>query len=1068
MFPSTCRSAHASRRWWLAWLAAVTISVAVPTTVAAERLPLRSYTTADGLAHDRVAKIVRDSRGFLWFCTAGGLSRFDGRTFVSYSVEDGLPIHTLNDLLETPEGSYWIATNGAGVVRYDPAAQPSGRADAPGTAKRFTVFSVGGGPATDRVNVVYRERSGRLWLGTDAGLFNVEGDPSSPTFRAVPLNLAAHPDHLLQIWALLEDPDGGLWIGTSAGLIRRWPDGRAIVHRVRTAHGTDHVLALVMDSDRQLWIGHEAGLLIAPARLLDGGTLRRGALWSTVQRPVTRARIASVLKSSDGIVWAGGDAGVYAFAARRGAMAADRVMEYGAADGLEGIDFRVWAEDVHGNIWIATLASGAIRIARGGLTTYTTSDGLDHDAVGALFEARSGELCAVSRGSRINVFDGRRFHTIVPRLPLGHARAEPRYALALHDRAGEWWIPSGSTLYRFPAVRPARLAATRPSAVYSLGGGSGARGIFRLFVDWRGDVWIARRVPSPEVLARLERANGTLHRYTERDGLPLSTVTAFAEDQDRNLWIGFWDGGLVRYRDGRFTTVTSGSVSALHVDRANRLWCATADGLIRMDNLSADSPRELRYTTKDGLSNSAVVTITEDASGRVFIGTRRGVDRLDPESGRIRHFTTADGLAALETRAAYRDRGGTLWFATGRGLSRLVPGPAPPPAPAPVALLQSVRIDGVWQPVPDLGSAAVGPLTAGSPDSRVEIEFVALSFRPGETLKYQYRLDDAEPWSRPNEQPSVTFPRLSPGTYRFSVRATAAGAASGAPAVLTFTIPPPMWARWWFLAAAVTAVIVMVHAMYRYRLGRLVEIERIRTRLAMDLHDDIGSTLSQVAVLSEVARKSAGARREIELLERIAEISRHLVDAMSDVVWAINPERDSLRDLMQRMRRFASDALEAQNIEFRLDGPADDLDVRLDGHERREVFLIFKEATNNLLRYANCTRADVSLRIEGPVLVLTIADNGVGVDPLAVGNGLGLQSMRQRAERLGGDLGFSTAPGRGTRVWLVVPLGCRGPRPCRRTARATEGVAQQIALRESGQMRISGAVRATASPRRQP
>jgi ligand-binding sensor domain-containing protein len=165
-------------------------------------------------------------------------------------------------------------------------------------------------------------------------------------------------------------------------------------------------------------------------------------------------------------------------------------------------------------------------------------------------------LCAVSRGVRLNLFDGQRFQTVVPKLfgGAGEGRSESYYAATLHDSTGEWWIPSGNTLYRFPAVKdPAFLAETSPKAVYRLGDEPGSRGIWRLFEDSRGDVWIGKRIPTGEVLARLQR-DGTIHRYFPRHGLPLSAVNAFAEDREGNIWIGFWDASLGRYRRGRFQT----------------------------------------------------------------------------------------------------------------------------------------------------------------------------------------------------------------------------------------------------------------------------------------------------------------------------------------------------------------------------------------------------------------------------------------------------------------------------------------------------------------------------------
>jgi signal transduction histidine kinase len=465
-------------------------------------------------------------------------------------------------------------------------------------------------------------------------------------------------------------------------------------------------------------------------------------------------------------------------------------------------------------------------------------------------------------------------------------------------------------------------------------------------------------------------------------------------------------------------------IYAALVDHAGRLWCGAQQGLLRVNEPGADNPRLVRYSPQRALSDGVITSLSEDRSGRLYVGTRRGVERLDAGTGAIRRYTPADGLAAFETNVAYRDRHGALWYGTAGGLSRLLPGPDRPQV-VPRAVIGSVRIDRDAHPLSDLGETVVGPLRAPSPRSGIEIGFFALSFAPGRPVSYQYRMDGIDGWSLPTEQSTVLYPRLAPGTYRFLVRVANGerGAADTTPASVTVVIPRPFWATWWFMSAVAGAVVLAAYTLYRHRLARLLEIERIRTRLAMDLHDDIGSALSQVAVMSAVAKQRAeGDHRLADLLERIAERSRQLIDTMSDVVWAINPERDSLRDLAQRMRRFAAETLEAQDIQLQFELPGGNADLRLDAAVRREVFLIFKEAINNLVRYANCTRTVVGLRVEGPSLVLNIQDDGVGFDPDAETDGLGLRSMRDRASRLGASLAVRSRSMGGTSIRLAVPV----------------------------------------------
>ncbi len=216
-----------------------------------------------------------------------------------------------------------------------------------------------------------------------------------------------------------------------------------------------------------------------------------------------------------------------------------------------------------------------------------------------------------------------------------------------------------------------------------------------------------------------------------------------------------------------------------------------------------------------------------------------------------------------------------------------------------------------------------------------------------------------------------------------------------------------------------------VYAFERFRVARLLELERVRMRIATDLHDDIGAGLSRIAILSEVAhgRLGTGDLRGRDHMTTIASASRELLDSMSDIVWAINPQKEHLKDLIQRMRRFASDLLTGRNIAFHFRAPESEQDLKLSADMRREVFLIFKESVNNLARHSGATEAEIELRIDRRWLTLEIRDNGRGFDADAGrGDGNGLMSMRERARRLGGELQIASSPGQGAAISLRAPI----------------------------------------------
>ena len=292
-------------------------------------------------------------------------------------------------------------------------------------------------------------------------------------------------------------------------------------------------------------------------------------------------------------------------------------------------------------------------------------------------------------------------------------------------------------------------------------------------------------------------------------------------------------------------------------------------------------------------------------------------------------------------------------------------------------------------------------------------------------MRYQYKLEGANTdWSQPTEQRTVNFASLAPGKYTFMVRAiNSEGDASSTPAIVRFTILPHFWQRWWFILLVVLTTGLMIYAFYRYRTQRLIELERVRTRIATDLHDEIGSNLSLIAMMGEAARRRASHDSQMAgWLSTIAGTSRETVDAISDIVWAVNPGKDRLLDLTQRMRRVAEDLLSSRDVALSFNAPGKADDMALDAETRREVFMIFKEGLNNIVRHSHCTRVAIDFRVEAGRLWLSLSDNGKGFDTHATVAGNGLANMCRRAERVKGRLEIDSKAADGTTVRLSVPV----------------------------------------------
>lgn len=1056
-------SAFMRRRWALLIVAAV---LARGTAAQARELPLRFFTTADGLGDNRVKRILLDSRGLLWVGTNSGISRFDGSQFQSFGVADGLPFPIINDLLETPEGDLWLASNGGGVIRVRLAA----------AGPRFESFSVSGAPTSNRVNKFYRAGDGTVWAGTDGGLFRISSSQERLVFDRVGLK-RAQPDESVQVWTFANDSENTLWVGTRFGLLRLLPDGRIVSHPLRQGVETDHVFSLLYTpEDGLLWVGHESGLAIfkpPPASSYGGvGTTPQPA----EDRAIARAAAADRRALQPGaavLPTAHGDA-IYLITpqlhdiqsvpdlvrSRTGRIwiiTGRTILEYTSGRFVHYDDFRLraavanGAEDSEGNLWLATQAAGLIRMARGGFITFRESDG-PGPSVSSVFESRAGDLVAVSQGWRVNRFDGERFHTVAVNIPAAARRAGWRgNQKTIEDHRGDWWFATGAGLVRFSGIRRLEDLATSVPTIYTTKDGLAQDNINRLFEDSRGDIWIAPFIPGEAILTRWDRASGRFHTYSPADGVPaFNAATGFYEDGRGVLFITLRDGGIARYDGRRFRLLSDadglppGNIGGIFGTHGGRLWCWSGRGIYRIDDPYASRLKAVTVATPAQLFGGSFGPVIADPAGSLYVGTSQGVLRIDNASTATSPadvhmaslYTVSDGLAGSEVIGAYADRSGRLWFSTTEGLSYFKPA-APERVEPPQVRIAAVRIANAAQPISPAGEQSLAGFELEPGRAQLEVTFFGISFATGDRLLYEYRLAGGnDAWSAPQQLRSILLANLAPGSYEFEVRALSAGGQRSAqPARVAFRVIPPVWRRWWFMTLSALAVLGALAALERYRAEnrrainrareeRLTELERVRRRIAADLHDEIGSSLTQISILSEVARRqgSEATPDVAHSLDTIAASSRDLVGAMSDIVWAINPAKDHLSDLTQRMRRLAADAFTASNTAFTLDLPASGQEVALGANLRREVFLIFREAIANAIKHAGCSEAAVRMAVDDGVLRLEIRDNGRGFDLDSPTDGHGLASLRSRAAALGGSLKIVSAPGAGTIVTLEAPV----------------------------------------------
>jgi signal transduction histidine kinase/ligand-binding sensor domain-containing protein len=1019
----------------------------------AQRLPIKAYTTADGLPSPEIKCVVKDPRGFLWVCTADGLSRFDGLTFVTYGKDNGLPGREVNDLLIARSGTYYVAT-GAGLARLDlsVAATASGRSDTHRAPALFERVAYADPRTRDlAVTAILEDQGGTIWCGTDEGLYRVERYDRQFTLRAVDIGMPRDYPDQRRVSDVTEDRFGSIWVATPAGLYRRWPDGSVARYTARDGLPDEYLHDLMLDDEGRLWVASRYGGFF---RLAFDGSRQPPTVeeQDSIAEGLPSTWVFRLFEASDGRFWIGTNRGLVERISRD-ASGPPSFRQSGVEQGLSFSEVTTFGEDGDANLWIGTNETGLMKLARQGFLSYGARDGVA--AVKDLFEDAAGELCfrgnlpidiARSTGAlaglppfasgtpvRFGCFDGRRFQWFFP-AAIG---APDRIGWVMEDvtlrtRNGEWWLGTGTGIYRFPAVDRFTDLARAPLLAHYGGRDAPSTQIFALFEDANGGVWASTIASGGNGLARWDRASNTWTDFDGAPGLPSlkeHLPRAVGEDAEGDVWIGF-DEGVARFTRGAFQFFSEedglppGSINAIYRDRHDAMWLASASsGVIRVEHAGSAHPSFASYTTAQGLSSNGVSVIVDDASGRLYLGTGRGIDRLDPRTGRVEHFTTSDGLALGLIRAALRSRSGSLWFGTSAGLSEFEPAAIHTTA-APPVFITSVLLGGVRVPMSPLGQERVALPDLRPSQNRVQIDYAGFDFAPGEHLRYQYRLDGAEnSWSPAVAQRSITYAGLGPGTHRFSVRAvTSDGTVSSAPAVVTLTILRPLWQRWWFLSAVALALGAIAFAVHRVRLARMMELGNLRAGIATDLHDDIGANLTAIAILSEVARQQLppGSEPPDGPLASIGRISRESVAAMSDIVWAINPRYDRVQDLVRRMRLTAEELFSSRGTTLTFNAP-DDQDLRLPADVRRDLFLIFKEAVTNAARHSGASAVRITVGADRTALSLDVSDNGRGFDGTEE-PGEGLASMRRRAERAGGACQVVPADERGTSVRVRIPI----------------------------------------------
>lgn len=991
--------------------------------------------------------------------SSAGLSTSGSQFYTvdTWENDDGLPQNSIISMTQTRDGYLWMGTIN-GLVRFD--------------GLKFSVFNEDNTPGLGSSPIValFEDRHERLWIGSEQSGVLLAKDG-----KVTPLGIG-RGNRESRLRVACEDAEGAIWLNLADGSLWRYKDGVTNDYSAGAAK-TFGCSALIVDRAGQVWVGTERGILevdsrkaasgqrdLPTARSIPGGatelliTSPRGGFWSFAAGQISRHQPDGGSEISGAYAW--------------------------------NPSFQVTSavEDREGNLIVGTHGQGVFRfgVTNGNQLMATESlakdSGLPVSYVLSMASDREGTLWVGTDGGGLNRLKARTFHVVEPTLGLavqsvsadsaggvwmtfnvlewsancaaylragefhGYGRAQGLFTgsatAVLADGQEQVWVGSHGGLFQLQENRFAAVAGVDriPPAV---------RAIHR---DRGGHLWLG----TSGGLVRWKDPDATI--LTSSNGLSSDEIWAVEDGADGGLWVGTRGGGLNRMDDGRFTAfhkpdgLPSEDISSLHRDGDGVLWVGTrGTGLARWKD-----GKWTRYSTREGLVSNAIGYTIDDAEGYLWIGSNAGLMRVKKDSmngfadGKtssifVRSFGKPDGMPTRECTIGFqpgacRTPDGRLWFPTSKGLIWVDPSRIVFNTNAPPVVIEMVAIDGRSQMADGVTTGRRASITVAPNQERLEIRYTSLNLSSPERARFRYRMVGHETdWFDAGDARVARYSKLPPGQYRFHVIAcNEDGVWNEQGSEIAIVVEPPFWRTWWFLGVVFASVLGIVagvvHFVSTQKLQRQLAdlrqqeaLEKERSRIARDIHDQLGANLTQVSLLGELIEGDKEEPEEVAAHARqIQSTALETSRALDQIVWTVNPSNDTLDGLVNYLCKYAQEYMAVAGLKYRLEVPADLPNAPITPEIRHNLFLAAKEAVTNIVKHAQAESAWLRLKLEPGWFTIEIQDDGkgpAGMNEKRAQSRNGLRNMGKRLEDVGGKFEIGPAPGRGTLVRLVAPLG---------------------------------------------
>jgi len=928
----------------------------------AQILPFRNYSIEFGLSESVAHDLIQDSKGYIWVGTGYGLNRFDGKSFRQYYEENGLSNNRVHTLFEDSEKKIWVGTeNGITVIKDDSLHTPEYLSELSDTA----------------VLSFFEDFLGTIWIGTvEKGLWRLDSNN----------NLIHYSEEndlgILTANDLAQTEDGVIWVASDEGLFRL-EDGKC--DHFGDAEGLPEVRvqSVVVDIYNRLWIASREGLVL----FRDG----EFQLFNQ-QHGLSNNRVLTITVQAYDRIWVGTENGLSLFDGQS-------FTNYNRENGLPATTIYSSIIDREGNLWLGTLGGGITHYSGELFQSYNIDTGLPNNVVTGFTEDQYGNIWIATYGGGVVRFDGENLRVFDETDGL----QDNKVYTFLEDSRNQFWVGTrdGISIYEEGRFTDFESFDINFQSVRSIHEDTS-----------KSEFWIATY---NDGVYRL-RNDGYDH-YNTSNVLPNNTVMDVKQDEDGVIWLATY-GGVVKYVDGEFETITiadglpSNGVIQIFIDHLGEKWFSTFNGPARYSGESVE-----RLIRSNQVETIFYFTI-QDRENRYWIGTNRGLylfrkDKFyesETELERMlsyRSYTNSQGLIANELNAggSFLASDGTIWLGSVEGLSRFFPDRIKNNMTAPGLEFESLSISGR-----DVEPGREYRLTHDN--NFLQATVTGLTFEAPDQIIYQHRLVGlSDEWtiSRENE---IRYPGLPPDNYSLQVRAyNADGAQSENISEFAFTILPPFYFQWWFILLATALFSGLILFIIHYnRVSKQVEIEKMRVQIASDLHDDVGSSLTELALQTDFLQAGEISKDMRETLSQLGEQSRKIVTSLDDIVWSIDARNDTAGDLTDRMQDYVNQVFSNNQCEVIYHFDDLKMDEKLPVQAKENIYLIFKESVNNIIKHSNATRAQIRFSFDGNNFKLSVEDNGNTANKVKK-SGQGLRNMKLRADRIGADLSIKNGQG---------------------------------------------------------